>query len=183
MLVACSSSHTVPGKSLAPTRAAEAHIGYCLNFLRLKTGKDWQQGYTTGHQKFYAKLANRYYGPFQILQAINPTSFPLKLPEHWHIHNAFHVSLLKPYKRIPPSAPIEDDPPEFDEQEEILRPEKILKHEDKVLRTGKVLRRYLVKFANYPDEDACWMQEPQLKESLALLQKYKSMYNLRDIQK
>ena len=65
----------------------------------------------------------------------------------------------------------------------ILRPERILKHEDKVLRIGKVLRRYLVKFANYPDEDARWMQEPQLKESLLpLIQEYKAMSNLRDIQ-
>ena len=62
--------------------------------LKYKTGKDWQ-GYTTGHQKFYAKLANRYYGPFQILQAIKPTSFWLKLLKYSHIHNAFHVSLLK----------------------------------------------------------------------------------------
>ena len=117
------------------------------------------------------------------MQAINSTSFRLKLLEHWHLHNVFHVSLLKRYKGIPPSAPIEDDLPEFDEQEEILKPKRILKHEDKVLRIGKVLRRYLVKFANYPDEDARWMQEPQLKESLLpLLQEYKAMSNLRDIQ-
>ena len=79
-----------------------------------------------------------------------------------------------------PSAPIEEDPPEFDEMEEILRPERILKHEDKVLRIGKILRRYLVKFANYPEEDARWMQEPQLKDSLSLLQEYKEMYHLQD---
>ena len=78
--------------------------------LKYKSGKDWQ-GYTTGHQKFYAKLAHRYYGPFQILEKINPTSVRLKVPEHWQIHNAFHVSLLKPYKGVPPSAPIEEDPP------------------------------------------------------------------------
>ncbi|MCO5564104.1 hypothetical protein L7F22_017760 [Adiantum nelumboides] len=149
--------------------------------LQHTTGKD-RQGTPNGHQKFYAKLAKRFYGPFQILQKINPTAFWLKLPDHWHIHNAFHASLLKPYKGTPPAAPIEEDPPEFDEMEEILRPEKILKHEDKVLRTGKILRRYLVKFANYPDEDARWMQEPQLKESLALLQEYKAMYNLQDTQ-
>ncbi|MCO5610884.1 hypothetical protein L7F22_065126 [Adiantum nelumboides] len=149
--------------------------------LQHTTGKD-RQGTPNGHQKFYAKLAKRFYGPFQILQKINPTAFRLKLPDHWHIHNAFHASLLKPYKGTPLAAPIEEDPPEFDEMEEILRPEKILKHEDKVLRTGKILRRYLVKFANYPDEDARWMQEPQLKESLALLQEYKAMYNLQDTQ-
>ena len=38
--------------------------------LHHTTGKDWQ-GESTGHQKFYAKLAKRYYGPFQILERIN----------------------------------------------------------------------------------------------------------------
>ena len=147
--------------------------------LKFRTGKDHQGNYT-GHQKFYAKLAKRYYGPFQVLQQINPTSFRLKLPDHWHIHNAFHASLLKPFHGNLPSATIEEDPPDFDELEEILRPEKILKHEDKVLRTGKIIRRYLVKFANHPNEDARWMQEPQLKNDASLLEEYKTMYDLQE---
>ena len=106
--------------------------------LRQRIGKDWQ-GEPTGHQKFYAKLAKRYYCLFQILERINETSYGLKLPSSWHIHNAFHVSLLKPYKGDPPSEPIEEDPPEFEEQEEILQLEKILKHEDNVLHSGRTL--------------------------------------------
>ena len=106
--------------------------------LRQRTSKD-QQGEPTGHQKFYAKLAKRYYGPFQILERIHETSYRLKLPSSWNIHNAFHVSLLKPYKGDPPSKPIEEDPPKFEEQEEILQPEKILKHEDNVLHSGRTL--------------------------------------------
>ena len=102
------------------------------------TGKDWQ-GMHSGHQKYYAKLARRYYGPFQILERINETSYRLKLPPHWHIHNAFHVSLLKVYKGNPPTEPLIEDPPKFDEREEILQPESILRHEDKLLRNGKVL--------------------------------------------
>ena len=145
--------------------------------LRQRTGRDWQ-GEPTGHQKFYAKLAKRYYGPFQVLERINETSYRLKLPEHWHIHNAFHVSLLKPYKGTPPLEPVEEDPPEFDEQEEILQPEVILRHEDNVLRSGKVIRRYLVKFKNYPNEDAKWMQEPQLKDSISLVDEYKFLHGL-----
>ena len=88
-------------------------------WLKLWPCKDWQ-GEPIGHQKFYAKLAKRYYGPFQILERINKTSYHLKLPSTWHIHNAFHVSLLKPFKGTPPMEPIEEDPPEFEEQEEIL---------------------------------------------------------------
>ena len=124
--------------------------------LRQTTRKDWQ-GDPTGHQKFYAKLAKRYYGPFQILERINETSYRLKLPSLWHIHNAFHVNLLKPFKGDPLSQPIEEDPPEFEEQEEILQLEKILKHEDNVLCSGRTLHQYLVKFKTYPLEDAKWM--------------------------
>ncbi|MCO5580537.1 hypothetical protein L7F22_034405 [Adiantum nelumboides] len=87
-----------------------------------------------GHQKYYAKLAKRYYGPFQILKPINKMAYQLKLPNHWLIHNAFHVSLLKPYKGEPPSEAIMEDPPEVEDQEEVLQPESILRHEDKVLR-------------------------------------------------
>ena len=88
--------------------------------LRFTIGKDWQ-GEPTSHQKFYTKLARCYYGHFQILERINETSYRLKLPSSWHIHNAFHVSLLKPYKGDPPSEPIEEDPPEFEEQEDLKR--------------------------------------------------------------
>ena len=123
-------------------------------------------------------MAKRYYGPFQILERINETSYRLKLPSSWHIHNAYHVSLLKPYKGDPPSEPIEEDPLEFEEQEEILQPKNILKHEDNVLRSGRTLRQYLVKFRNYPLEDAKWMQERQLGDSLDVLNEYKFLYGL-----
>ncbi|MCO5601661.1 hypothetical protein L7F22_055784 [Adiantum nelumboides] len=89
--------------------------------LRHTTGKT-----PTGHQKYYAKLAKRYYGPFQILKPINEMAYQLKLPKHWLIHNAFHVSLLKPYKGEPPKEAIMKDPPEVEGQEEVLQPEFVL---------------------------------------------------------
>ena len=140
--------------------------------LRHTTGKD-TNGVPTGHQKYYAKLAKRYYGPFQILERINETAYRLKLPESWKIHNAFHVGLLKPYKGQPPQGPVQEDPPAFEEGEEILQPETILRHEDKVLRNGKILRKYLIKFKNYPYEDSRWMQETQLQDSIDLVHAYK----------
>ena len=74
--------------------------------------------------------------------------------------------------------PIEEEPLEFEEQEEILQPEIILRHEDNLLRSGKTLRRYLVKFKNYPPEDAIWMQETQLKDFIDMLNEYKFLYEL-----
>ena len=80
----------------------------------------------TGHQKYYAKLAKRYYGPFQILERINETAYRLKLQDSWQIHNAFHLGLLKPYKGQRPTGPAQEDPPAFEEGEEILQPETVL---------------------------------------------------------
>ena len=128
-----------------------------------------------GHQKYYAKLAKRYYGPFQILRCINETAYKLKLPNYWLIHNAFHVSLLKPYKGEPPHEPVHEDPPEIEGQEEILQPECILQHEDKMLHNGKTTRRYLVKFKNYPFEDARWMQDIQLKDCQHIVNVYNDL--------
>ncbi|MCO5583197.1 hypothetical protein L7F22_037105 [Adiantum nelumboides] len=86
----------------------------------------------TRHQKYYAKVAKRFYGPFQILKPINKMAYQLKLPNRWLIHNAFHVSLLKPYKGEPPSEAITKDPLEVEDQEEVLQPESILRHGNKV---------------------------------------------------
>ncbi|MCO5593641.1 hypothetical protein L7F22_047656 [Adiantum nelumboides] len=64
---------------------------------------------------------------------INEMAYQLKLPNHWLIHNAFRVSLLKPYKGEPPKEAITEDPPKVEGQK-VLQPESVLRHEDKVLR-------------------------------------------------
>ena len=45
----------------------------------------------------YRKLAYRYCGPYEVLQRIGEQSYELALPPHLHVHNVFHVSLLKHY--------------------------------------------------------------------------------------
>ena len=45
----------------------------------------------------YKKLAYRYCGPFEIMQRIGEQSYKLALPLHLHVHDVFHVSLLKQY--------------------------------------------------------------------------------------
>ena len=124
------------------------------------------------HQKYYAKLTKRYYGPFQILKLINEMAYRLKLANTWLIHNAFHVRLLKPNRGDLPKKPIMEEPPKFEDQEEILKSESILRFEDKVLHSGKIIKRYLMKFKNYPFEDAQWMQDIQLKDNNNLVNHY-----------
>jgi hypothetical protein len=52
-----------------------------------------------------AKLAPRRHGPFLVTSAISHTSYRLKLPPQWKIHNVFHASLLTPYKETPEHGP------------------------------------------------------------------------------
>ncbi|MCO5574973.1 hypothetical protein L7F22_028770 [Adiantum nelumboides] len=87
------------------------------------------------------------------------------------IHNAFLVSLLRPYVGdVPEDMPVEEQP-EVEELVEILVPEQILAHKERKVK-GKVARRYLVKFRNYPPMDAKWMEEGELAESPNVLSLY-----------
>ena len=43
------------------------------------------------------KLSFRYCGPFEILRRMGEQSYKLALPLHLHVHDVFHVSLLKKY--------------------------------------------------------------------------------------
>ena len=101
-------------------------------------------------------------------------------PSNWHIHNAFHVSLLEPYKAKPPIHSIQEEPPTFDDEEGILELEEILRHEKNILRSGKAIHRYLIKLKHYPPQDAQWMQETQLKDNSILLKDYKVLHQLQD---
>ena len=60
--------------------------------------KVWLEGrnLTTTHPM--AKLAPRCYGPFLITRVVSHTSYQLKLPPQWKVHNVFHTTLLTPYK-------------------------------------------------------------------------------------
>lgn len=97
------------------------------------------------------------------------------------MHNVFHVSLLKPYRRDgrvqPPPIPIVVD------GEEWFTVERILSHRDIEVnikrRTKhspaktKQLRQYLVKWLGYGDEHNSW--EPE--EGVSMLDVYKNYHD------
>ncbi|MCO5594209.1 hypothetical protein L7F22_048234 [Adiantum nelumboides] len=130
-----------------------------------------------GKQRLFLKLGMRYYGPFQVCDKISDVAYRLKLPEDWKIHNAFHVSLLRPFVGDVPEDMVPEEQPEVEELDEILVPKQILAHKDR--KVGKVARRYLVKFKIYSPMDAKWMEEGEFVDSPQLLQLYLEAFQLQ----
>ncbi|MCO5589452.1 hypothetical protein L7F22_043419 [Adiantum nelumboides] len=98
---------------------------------RLKTMK--------GKERLFPKLSMRYYGPFQVCDKISDVAYKLKLPENWKIHNAFHVSLLRPYVGdVPEDMPVEEQQ-EVEELDKILVLEQILAPKERKVKGKRLL--------------------------------------------
>ena len=41
------------------------------------------------------KLADKFVGPFEVLEKVGVVSYGLKLPIYWRVHDVFHVLQLK----------------------------------------------------------------------------------------
>ena len=101
-----------------PTRFEPYHTG----------DQVWLEGRNLHTTHPSSKLAPRCYGPFTITRVVSRTSYQLKLPPQWKLHNVFHATLLTPYKETTlncqsyqePAPELIDGQPEW-EVESILR--------------------------------------------------------------
>nr|GEX24447.1 putative nucleotidyltransferase, ribonuclease H [Tanacetum cinerariifolium] len=111
------------------------------------------------------KLSPRFIGPFKILDRVGEVSYRLALPPQLsHVHNVFHVSLLRGYKYHPlhvVSYPLDQIREDLSLAEE---PEKILDHQERVMRNKTIL---LVKilWKNNPEREATWETEESMRAS------------------
>ncbi len=105
---------------------------------------------TTTHPT--AKLAPKRYGPFLVPAAISHTSYRLKLPPQWRIHNVFHASLLTPYKETPEHGPNFLEPsPELIDGEPEWEVEQIM---DTRRRHNQL--QYLVRWKGFSEAHNSW---------------------------
>ena len=97
-------------------------------------------------------------------------SYKLALPPHLHVHDVFHVNLLKKYVPNPGHILDLDDNVLVNQEEFWMRPEQILKTREKQLH-NQVLRDVLVQWKGYPVEDASWEDWNKLVAQFPYLQR------------
>jgi hypothetical protein len=107
------------------------------------------------------KLLPRWVGPFKVSTVISPAAMRLDLPSQWKIHDAFHVSLLKPYERHDRCQPL-PAPIRFEEGAPVFEVESILGMRT-IKRGRKVCKEYLVKWLGFTQEHNTYEPEAHLE--------------------
>eukprot|EP00253_Pinus_taeda_P019164 PITA_19164 len=110
-----------------------------------------------------AKLAPRYFGPFQILARVGPVAYQLALPSHIRIHNVFHVSVLKKYVYDPKHVIKWQDVRVEPEGEVLVEPQSILDRREVRLRK-RVITQIKVLWQHYGPEEATWEDEEIMRK-------------------
>ncbi|GJX13125.1 putative nucleotidyltransferase, ribonuclease H [Tanacetum coccineum] len=122
---------------------------------------------TRGVRRFgiKGKLSPRFIGPFEILDRVGEVSYRLALPPQLsHVHNVFHVSLLRGYKYHPlhvVSYPFDQIREDLSYTEE---PESILDRQDRVMR-NKTIPFVKILWKNHPEREATWETEESMRAS------------------
>nr|GEX00233.1 putative nucleotidyltransferase, ribonuclease H [Tanacetum cinerariifolium] len=105
------------------------------------------------------KLSPRFIGPFEILDRVGEVSYRLALPPQLsHVHDVFHVSLLRGYKYNPLHVilyPLYRIRTYLSYVEE---PEAILDRQDRIMRKKTILFVKIL-WRNHPEREATWETE------------------------
>ncbi|GJV87673.1 putative nucleotidyltransferase, ribonuclease H [Tanacetum coccineum] len=143
---------------------------------KLKEAQTRQKSYADRHRRalefpptILGKLSPRFIGPFKILDRVGEVSYRLALPPQLsHVHNVFHVSLLRGYKYHPlhvVSYPFDQIREDLSYTEE---PESILDHQDRVMR-NKTIPFVKILWRNHPEREATWETEESIRTSYPLI--------------
>ena len=104
-----------------------------------------------------AKLAHKFYGPFQVVERIGDVAYRLQLPASARIHNVFHVVFLKKHVGDPPVAPVPLPP--IDHGRAVPTPQKVLR-----ARLNHGVWELSVQWLGLPAADTTWEPLESFKE-------------------
>ena len=137
-----------------------------------KGDKVWLDGKNVKTNEPSAKLADKRYGPFVILDKIGTHNFRLKLPHQWKIHPVFHITLLSRHKKdkIPGRTPKEPPPFEVQGAEE-YEVEDIL--DSRIYRKGL---QYLVKWKGYLSNENTWEPARNVRNAAQKVRNFHSLH-------
>nr|GFB64475.1 putative nucleotidyltransferase, ribonuclease H [Tanacetum cinerariifolium] len=128
-------------------RDLEFQVGDCV-FLKVSPFRGVK------HFGIKGKLGPRFIGPFEILERIGEVSYRLALPPQLsHVHDVFHVSLLRVYHYHPlhvASYPFDQIQPDMSLSEE---PKSILDQQERVMRNKTILFVKIL-WKNHPELEA-----------------------------
>ena len=118
------------------------------------------------------KLLPKYIGPFKVLKKVGTVAYRINLPEHFRIHDVFHVSLLKPYRadgayQPPPIPKIIDGEFEYEV-------ERIVAHRDEKAkgRHKGIIQEYLIHWKGYSKAYDTWEPLEMLTHCQKILDEY-----------
>jgi hypothetical protein len=104
--------------------------------------------------KPFSKLSYKYFGPYKVIERVGPVAYRLELPQYNKIHDAFHVSQLKPFL-ADYSLVYSNLPMTTDLQAAAATPEKML--ECHLVKKGSaVIPQVLIKWTDIPQAFATW---------------------------
>jgi transposase InsO family protein len=117
-----------------------------------------------------AKLAPRRHGPFLVTSVISRTSYRLKLPAQWKVHNVFHASLLTPYKETALNGgKYQEPPPDLINGQPEWEVDQILG-----ARKRRNQLQYLVRWKGFADAHDSWEPLTHISADHLIAQFYKT---------
>ncbi|GFS36766.1 hypothetical protein Acr_00g0047920 [Actinidia rufa] len=146
-------------KSYADVRRRDLEFGEGDHvFLKISPSKG------INHFGKRGKLKPRYIGPFEILQRIGTVAYRIALPpELSHVHDVFHVSMLRKYIHDPAHV-IHHYPLDMRKDLSYVEtPIEIVDRRDQVLR-NKVIPLVRVVWRNHSYEESTWEREDEIRE-------------------
>ncbi|VFQ64951.1 unnamed protein product [Cuscuta campestris] len=115
-----------------------------------------------------AKLARRFYGPFEVIERVGPVAYRLRLPTGCRIHDVFHVSLLRPFVARDTGIPAPTLPTDFFQNRPLAVPLAAIRSRT-VLVNGAPEEQWLIHWSEGSEDDATWEPVSMLRERFPTL--------------